>query len=394
MVGLSKISAANWYAIIDLLRDNKNMGIIMWRSNSNTLNRKLNLAWLISLCCITTTYQFAHAAENRIPVKVVIAAMFENGETTGDVPGELQFWVERLKLDRALPFVLGERDIYMDDEGVMAVLLGAGISNATASVMALGADSRFDLTKAYWLIAGVAGGDPADISLGSAAWAKYVVDGDLAFEIDAREMPEHWPYGMVPLGGTEPVDQPEDIYTGWTLDTIMFELNETLVDWAYTMTKDVDLEDSEGIANYRRLFNGYENAQRPPFVTVGDTLSSSTYWHGRNLNLWANDWIRAYAGHKANFMTSNMEDSGTMTAISRLARLDIVDSDRVLVLRTASNYTMPPPGKDPQWSRTMPYPDNGRPALEAAFAVGNVIVQALVDGWDEYADHIPNTTSQ
>ena len=136
------------------------------------------------------------------------------------------------------------------------------------------------------------------------------------------------------------------------------------------------------------------NGLQPPFVTVGDTLSSSTYWHGRNLNMWANDWIRAYAGHKANFMTSNMEDSGTMTAISRLARLGIVDSDRVLVLRTASNYTMPPPGNDPQWSRTMPYPDNGRPALEAAFAVGNVIVQALLDDWDEYKDHIPGTASQ
>lgn len=336
----------------------------------------------------------AFAAEDRMPIKVIVAAMFENGETTGDVPGELQLWVERLELDEVLPFPLGERGLFLNDDGVMAVLLGGGIANATASVMALGADPRFDLSKSYWLIAGVAGGDPADISLGSAAWAKHVIDGDLAYEIDAREMPAHWPYGMIPLGGQEPTDNPADIYTGWTLDTISFQLNESLVDWAYAQTVDADLGDSAGIAAYRALFEGFPEGQRPPFVTIGDTLSSSTYWHGRHLNTWANDWVRAYAGTDANFMTSNMEDSGTLTAIHRLAREGLVDADRVLVLRTASNYTMPPPGKTPHWSRSMPYPDGGLPALETAFTVGNIVVQALLNGWDDYAHEPPHADAE
>ncbi len=347
----------------------------------------------IALCLITAA-GFAAAAQPAnaqapMPVKVVIAAMFENGNTTGDDPGELQFWVERLKLDQEIEFPLGERPIYSNGDGVIAVLLGGGISNATATVMALGADPRFDLQNAYWLVAGVAGGDPEDLSLGSAAWAKFVVDGDLAYEIDAREMPEHWPYGMVPLGGKEPADDPEDIYTGWTLGTILFELNGDLVDWAYELTKDVPLLDGPGMADYRRRFEGFADAQRPPFVTVGDTLSSSTYWHGRNLTRWANDWVRAYAGYEANFMTSNMEDSGTMTALGRLAREDIVDLRRVLVLRTASNYTMPPPGKTAQWSRTTPYPDGGVPALESAFRVGNVVVQALLEDWGRFSRCVP-----
>ena len=74
----------------------------------------------------------AFSAEERIPIKVVIAAMFENGETTGDRPGELQFWVERLELDTVLSFPLGERGLFLNDDGVMAVLLGGGIANATA----------------------------------------------------------------------------------------------------------------------------------------------------------------------------------------------------------------------------------------------------------------------
>ena len=39
-------------------------------------------------------------AQKPIPVKVVVVAMFENGEDTGDSPGEYQLWVEREHLDR------------------------------------------------------------------------------------------------------------------------------------------------------------------------------------------------------------------------------------------------------------------------------------------------------
>ncbi len=331
----------------------------------------------------------AVADEVREPIRVVIAAMYELGEASGDAPGELQFWVERLPLKRTLPFPLGESELYLNDQGVMAVLLGGGIANATASIMALGADPRFDLSKAYWLIAGVAGGDPADMSLGSAAWARHIVDGDLLYEIDAREIPQDWPYGLFPLGSTAPVESLDGIATGWTLDTISFSLNTQLVDWAYSITRDLDLGDSSGIAEYRKLFHGYPLAQKAPFVTVGDTLSSSTYWHGRHFNQWANDWMRLYAGENANFMTANMEDSGTMTALHRLARTGIVDIERVLVLRTASNLTMPPPGKTAVWSKTLPYPDRGRPALESAFLVGNTVVQALLADWPRYENQLP-----
>jgi len=329
------------------------------------------------------------AAVERIQVKVVVAAMFENGNSRGDRPGELQFWVERLQLDTEIAFPLGEDVLYMNDDGVMAILLGGGIPNATASIMALGMDDRFDLSQAYWLIAGIAGGDPEDMSLGSAAWARHVVDGDLLYEIDGREIPEHWPYGMIPLGASEPVDDPNDIYTGWTLDTIAFSLNPELVNWAFSVTQDLDLGDAPGIASFRKVYATYPQAQRPPFVTIGDTLSSSTYWHGALLNQWANDWMVLYRGEDANFMTSNMEDSGTMTALHRLARLQIIDVDRVLVLRTASNFTMPPEGKTAVWSKTQPYPDNGVPALETAFVVGNTVVQALLDGWARYENELP-----
>lgn len=322
-------------------------------------------------------------------IKAVVVTMFEVGEPTGDKAGELQLWLERGDFKNQHAFPLGEYDIYTNDDGLMVMCTGGGIPNATASIMALGLDPRFDLSKAYWLVAGIAGGDPEDISLGSAAWAKHVVDGDLVYEIDAREIPESWPYGIIPLGAKKPAEKPEDISTGWTLDTVVFDLNSKLADWAFEQTKDVKIDDTEGLKTYRSIYKTFPNAQKPPFVTIGDTMSASTYWHGKYLNQWANDWLKLYAGPDANFMTSNMEDSGTLTSLMRLARLDKVDPDRVMILRTVSNFTMAPEDKPTSWSVTAPYPDEGFPAKDAAYVVGNTVIQAIMNNWDVYENTLP-----
>jgi len=113
---------------------------------------------------------------------------------------------------------------------------------------------------------------------------------------------------------------------------------------------------------------------------MGDTLSASTYWHGDKLNRWANDWVRLYAGDGANFVTSNMEDSGTLTALGRLGKLGKVKPERTLVLRTVSNYTTPPADLPATASATLEYPNKGEPSLDTAFVVGNRVVQALLAG--------------
>ena len=324
-----------------------------------------------------------------IPIKVVVVSMFEYGEITGDRPGEFQFWAERLPLEQSLPFPAGEFDLRLNKDGVLGICTGGGIANATASVMALGMDDRFDLSNAYWLVAGIAGADPEDLSLGSAAWAKFVIDGDLLVQIDAREIPADWPYGIVPLGSDRPAKEQSDLSTGWTVDTIKFALNDSLVNWAYSLTMDVEIPVTRSLAKFRAQFRDNPNAMKHPFVTIGDSLSSSTYWHGHHLNDWANDWVKLYSSQQGNFMTSNMEDSGTMTALYRLARVNKVDANRVLVLRTASNFTVPPPGKTATWSATAEYPDKGRAALEAAYRVGSVVVKALVADWAQYQNELP-----
>lgn len=323
-----------------------------------------------------------------IPVKVVVVSMFEHGKVTGDEAGEFQLWVERGKLDKRFDFPMGEYELRMNDAGVLAICTGGGITNATASIMALGTDPRFDLSKAYWLVAGIAGGDPLDVSLGTAAWSRTVVDGDLLYEIDAREIPAEWPYGLLPLGAKKPNDKAD----GWTVDTINFPLNGGLAQWAYELTKDHPVADSAGIAEFRAQFKGYDNATKPPFVTIGENLASSTYWHGEKMNTWANDWVKLQSGADYNFMMTNMEDTGTLTALRRLSRVQRADLERVMVLRTASNYTMPPPGQTAAWSTTAPYPEKGLPAIEAAYQVGNRVVQELIGNWAKYEQTVPGGT--
>ena len=337
----------------------------------------------MSVLCLLASFPFTAWADTEafaqpLEVKVVVVAMFEHGELVGDRPGEFQFWVERMPLARQIDFPGGPYPLRYHEDGVLGICVGGGIANATASIMALGLDERFDLSRAYWLIAGIAGGDPEDTSIGSAVWAKHVVDGDLLYELDAREIPEDWPYGMIPLGGERPVQWPADVSTGWTVDTSHFALNESLVDWAYTLTRDVTIPDTAELLEYRKAFKGFPQAQKRPRVQIGDTLASSTYWHGELLNRWANDWVKLYAGPEAEFVTTNMEDSGTLAALRRLSGMGKADFQRTLVLRTVSNFSTPPPGKAASWSATAEYPGKSRPALESAYQVGRVVVDEVL----------------
>ena len=161
----------------------------------------MRFAGLLLLFFFCAEFLQAQSAAPGVPIriKVVVVTMFERGEDTGDVPGEFQLWVEREHLDQVLPLPSGYHHVRMNKDGVLGLLTGVGTAKAAASVMALGLDPRFDLSKAYWIVAGIGGGDPADVSLGSAVWADHVVDGDLAFEIDARQIPANWPTGYVPL---------------------------------------------------------------------------------------------------------------------------------------------------------------------------------------------------
>jgi len=326
-----------------------------------------------------------------IEVKVVVVAMFELGADTGDAPGEYQFWVDREHLDRTIPFPAGYHDLRMNANGVLAVLTGQGTAKAASTIMALGLDSRFDLSHAYWIVAGIAGADPAKATLGSAVWTDWVVDGDLAYEIDAREIPADWTTGYVPLGKIKPFEEPAKAN-----DNQVYQLNAPLMEWAYQLTKDLPLGDTEDIRARRAQFP-QEAARKPPTVLKGSELSASTYWHGKKLDEWANAWVFYYTGGKGVFITSAMEDTGTLQSLTFLAHAKKIDYSRVMVLRTVSNFDQQRPGVTAAESlaeqRVSKY-GGYLPSLESAYAVGHTVADNIIQNWTKYRDRPPSITPQ
>ena len=338
-------------------------------------------------CSLVACTTSAFAAKARpIPVKVVIVAMFEVGNDTGDQPGELQYWVERDHLDQTYPLPAGYHAVRMSSGGEMAVLTGQGTAHAAATIMALGLDPRFDLSHAYWLIAGIAGGNPEHTSLGSAAWARWVVDTDLGYEIDPREMPSDWPTGYIPLRKTKPFEQPAT-----PLEGQMFALNPDLVNWAFNLTHNTPLADSDRLKEVRSHFEG-ATAQQPPLVMLGDEVSGSTYWHGKLSDAWATEWMSYFTEGKGQFATTAMEDTGTLLSLRFLANAGRVDWNRVLVLRTVSNFDQQPKGMSA--AESLAHQRIGSysaylPSLECAYTVGRAVVNELLTHWPKYSATIP-----
>lgn len=340
---------------------------------------------------IAALVPFLHAAlagaDSAGPIRprVVVVTTFEIGADTGDKPGEFQFWVERERLEGSIRVPGLDHPVRYNSDGVHGVVSGT-TTRAGQQIMALALDPRFDFSRSYWLINGIAGVNPAVASEGSAAWARHVIDGDIAYEIDPREAPADWPYGIMAIGNKTPLEEPK--IPDWAPKPMSWTLNPSLVAWAFALTKDTKLADSPEAAAHRAEYTTFPEAGRPPRVLLGDSFGSNRYWHGARMQRWAEDWTRVYTRGAGVCAMTNMEDHGLASALARLAGMGRVDFSRVLVLRTGSNFSQPPAGRGAAESMVAEYAGM-LPALEAAHRVGSIVVRELVRDWARYAEQTP-----
>jgi purine nucleoside permease len=333
----------------------------------------------------------------QIPIKVVVVTTFENGDDiTGN--GEFQAWAANLPLPIVIHFPQGYHHLRDNpDLGVLGIVTGQGKSHAAASIMGLGMDPRFDLTHAYWIVAAIAGVDPNKASVASAAWANYVVDGDLAYEIDAREIPygPPWSTGYVPFGDSTPYALPYQAFNANGVNQV-YQLNTRLVNWAYDLTKGITLPDDSTLMQVRAGYPTYSNAVKPPFVLIGDDLAADRFWFGDLLNTWAENWITYWCemgtAGPGNFVMSSQEDAGISQALRFLTSAGRADNTRELVLRSASDYTLQPAGQTPAQFLAS-YVSGGfsgyQESLNDAYIVGSVIVKTIANNWAVYKNHVP-----
>jgi len=82
-----------------------------------------------------------------------------------------------------------------------------------------------------------------------------------------------------------------------------------------------------------------------------------------------------------------MEDTGTLQSLRGLANAGRVDWNRILVLRTVSNFDQQP--RSMSASESLSHQRIGSysaylPSLESAYAVGHVLVSEVLGNWSKY----------
>ena len=335
----------------------------------------------LALALLFTSLLPLAAQAKPMVVKVVVLTTFEAGSSagagSGQGSGEFVLWANRLPLTHKLKVPGIEGRVLYSDDGVLGVVTGMR-ARARESVAALVLDPDLDLSHAYWIVAGIAGVDPRAGSIGSAAWARYVVDADPIFEMDDRDIPKDWPEGLWSLGAARPGVKGSAPGSS----DMVWALNPGLTTWAFNLTRDIALPDNDQLRAVRAKYPSDPAALRPPSVFLGDELGATRFWHGPRRTQWARDWVRLWTDGKGAFAMTACEDQGILDVLGLFARQGRVDAGRVLVLRTASNYSRPGDSETPEIRFA---PGGAAAAFEAAYRVGAPVVKALVAGWDRYA---------
>jgi purine nucleoside permease len=301
-------------------------------------------------------------------------------------------WIEALKPTREVR-VPGLANDYpavkCNAEAVCQMTTGMGHANAAASLMAVLYSGLFELNRTYILVAGIAGIDPQRGTIGSAAWARYVVDSGIAHEIDARELPRGWHDGYFGVNTDAPDQVPKFDY-----ETELFRLDEALLQKALALSRSVTLEDGEALRAYRRHYPAAP-ANQPPTVIQCDTLSSDTWWSGRLLGEHAREWTRLLTDGKGTYCTSQEEDNAVLNALTRGSQSGLVDLSRVAVLRTGSDFDRPYPHQTAIESLQAQRRLTGAGTVAAGNLVraGMPLVEAIARHWDEWQDGVPSVSA-
>jgi purine nucleoside permease len=357
----------------------------------------MKLIQCAALFAIATSAFFAASLRaDCIPVKVVVITTFQSGRDDNPTGGEFGNWVLHLPLSVTIPFPQGYHHLrYNPELQVLGIVTGQGKSHAAASIMGLGMDPRFDLSKAYWIIAAIAGVDPNKASVASTAWAKFVIDGDLAYEIDARQIPPGWSTGYVPFGRSMPYQEPSQPPNSNGVQQV-FQLNASLADWAFQLTKNTHLPDDSTLQQVRAGYPNYPIALLPPFVLEGDDLAADRFWVGDLLNTWAENWTSYWTANQGSFAMSDFEDTSVGLALQFLSKVGRADQNRLLVLRSASDYTVQPQGETPAQflaGETSGGLSGFVEALSDVYQVGSIVVKNISSHWNTYKNHIPSPAS-
>lgn len=263
---------------------------------------------------------------------------------------------------------------------------GEGEINAAATINALGLSPLFDLSKTYFLLNGIAGGEPEYTTLGSAAFAKYAVQVGLEYQIayqDFIHTQKNWTSGYFAYGTDNPWEYPQNVY-----GTEVFELNENLRDRAVHLAETAQLNNGTKRNEKVRQMYKEKAAQKKPSIVKCDIATSDNYYTGNTLGNYFSDYITLLTNGSANYCASAQEDNASLEAFTRLDKHGLVDFDRVVLMRTISDFTRPPPQLANNTLEFFRHFDAGgvSASVDNLLNAGLPFVKDVLNNWHVYAD--------
>lgn len=148
---------------------------------------------------------------------------------------------------------------------------------------------------------------------------------------------------------------------------------------AFRLTKDVDLADSDAAKAYRAKY-AEPAATAPPQVSICDTISSDTWWHGARLGAAMEAYAKLVTNGEANPCTTQQEDNATLTALKRGEDAGLLDFNRIAVLRAASNFDREAPRESA--AESLSARSGGYlPSVANAHRVSARLARAIVADW-------------
>lgn len=333
--------------------------------------------WLLSLILCMGTALSAQAAFARpLAPKVMVITMFAPEAVPWRAAEDFSVQVDVPGLSPKFP------QVSCTKAGLCLITTGMGLANAASSISALVHSRQFDLRQTWFLIAGIGGVDPEDGTLGSAHWARYAIDGGLVRAVDPRQQPPGWSSNLLMLGASAPGEK-----AAFRTDTELFQLDETLLQKAHALSAQVSLEDNDAARAYRLQYP-QAAGHGTPKVSICDTLTSDTYWHGSDMAKAMETYVRLTTDGRGNYCTTQMEDNATLAALRRGADAGLLQFNRIALLRTASNFDREAPGQDVGASLLVKS-GGFLPATANAWHVGRALTDDILAHWEQWRTGVP-----
>ena len=337
-----------------------------------------NSKWLrniiiIAIAVLAVLGIFLVIREKRLKVKVLILPKFEVGDMAGDYPGEAQLYYEGYLKDcreYTLPGDDTDSKLYYKD-GIALYVLGMGKTASAMNLVKILEDDRFDFSDAYIISTGCAGGSTGTCVPGDVVIASAVVDYDLGYRADIREMQDR-------EGVTWFHDSAYDENAYKVMDA-------SLIDKIFRATKDLNLSTTDVTTDYmRRAFEDEDWALRNPKTMKGTVVTSDTYWKGLYNHNEAIYICDSY-GCKDAYAATEMEDIAVANVADKYNMLNRLVIIRVIVDEdTFMNGATPEKLWDPDFVATIASNDSEESlgifetAMENNFRVGKEIIDKIL----------------